>query len=145
MSNRLTKEWTPDLKGAYGTRGEIARAAEIAVIALLRDRGFEVIDHENDYNAQISGVDISVKMGKRWYRCDIKANLHDGIFIVEQRYKGKKGWLYKTGTDFMLHYDTANKDLIGYNISAMRKYVEMEGRKGLINTKYSDHDFIIKL
>ena len=52
MADRLTNEWTPDLKSAFGEYGVIGEQGEVIVPKYLIDQGAEVYVYPDSYEAQ---------------------------------------------------------------------------------------------
>ena len=77
MSERLTQEWTKTTEQAYGKTGAKGTIGEHFVANTLKSWGWEIELHEEDYDKQVSGIDITFRNPK-WassYTADIKANL----------------------------------------------------------------------
>lgn len=123
MGERLTSEWTETTEEAFGKNGREGRIGELIVIVEQRSWGWDVTDHGNDRQKQLVGIDITFHNGK-WYRpytADVKANLHNGNFMVEtnidgwlrnSKYKNDRVWHVENTTGWMAWYD--RKDMIKY-------------------------------
>jgi hypothetical protein len=152
MTDRLTDEWTPSLKEAFGERGERGRNGELLVIKFLESTGHEVVDHESDHQSQVRGIDISFKKPhwNRMYTGDCKANLrNDGSFYLEyhvwKNSKRRPGWLFTCKADRVFHVNVAKQWLCYYDLNQLKQriadYNFATPQDGLMLIKYDDSRF----
>lgn len=127
-SGRLTTKWTKTLEEAFGESGRKGRLGEQMLLKYLASTGHEIIDHEQDYNMQLSGIDVSFKKPSwnRFYTGDCKSNLRDdnSFYIEFSKQSGgkkKKGWLFTCKADRIFHVNTKTKRICYYDLSQLRQ------------------------
>lgn len=131
MTNRLTKNWTPTTKEAFGATGHKGRVGELFVLQELRAAGYQTRDLESDYKAQCKGIDLEYwdNTNKIWISVDVKNNLNEyGVFYVYS------DWIVKSESNYTIHVNTETKWCAKYLTKDMQKYW---------NTNYKLHRFRI--
>lgn len=114
-NDRLTPEWTDEIKDAFGGRGEKGARGELIAIDILTNLGFDVSYHPKDKGLQTSGIDLFINK----LPVDVKNNLKTGGDVgVEQ----KK--LFRTKSVFWMHINENNPDdFIIYKVNEMAEWV----------------------
>lgn len=135
MGERLTNEWTPTLEEAYGPSGKKGLEGELFLMEVFKKWGWSATHHEDDYDLQVSGIDITFQNPK-WYKsytCDVKHNMNEyGKFKIyrDTLFKGKSDRIFHVNaeTGWFCWYDRKkmqqefNKDL---------NYMEFGGKNRL--------------
>lgn len=133
MSDRLTSEWTPTAEGAFGQSGKKGRIGELFMIEVLKNKlGWDVVDYEDDYEKQISGIDIGFKKPgwRKYFTGDVKNNQDKyGNFYVY------RDWLFKTKADRIFHVCPESGWLTYYGVPDMKGWCLVNKDK-LVDGKY---------
>lgn len=147
MSERLTQEWTKTAEEAFGATGARGSLGESFVAKTLTSWGWEVELHEEDYDKQISGIDITFRnpSWQRSYTADVKANLDEyGNFYVDT---SPEGWLFKSGksSDRIWHCNPETGWMAWYGRLEMQNHILSLGKQntGLYKIANSDKLYII--
>ena len=144
MSERLTQEWTKTAEQAYGKTGAKGTIGEHFVANTLKSWGWEIELHEEDYDKQVSGIDITFRNPK-WassYTADIKANLDEyGNFFVDT---SSEGWLFKSGktSDRVWHCNPDTGWMAWYGRFEMQKHILSLGKQNTGLYKIANGDKI---
>jgi hypothetical protein len=144
MSERLTQEWTKTAEEAFGVTGARGSIGESFVAKTLTSWGWEVELHEEDYNKQVSGIDITFRnpSWQRSYTADIKANLDEyGSFFVDT---SSDGWLFKSGktSDRIWHCNPETGWMAWYGRFEMQKYILSQNKQNTGLYKITNRDKI---
>lgn len=131
-SGRLTPKWTDTLEEAFGEKGARGREAELFVKKVIESWGWEVIDHEQDYQKQIAGIDLSIRKPSwsNFYDVDVKANMNEyGTFWIEV---SPTGWLFnpKKKNHRVWHVNVDTGWMAWYDREKMKVFIEDSGLKG---------------
>ena len=133
MSDRLTSEWTPTAEGAFGQSGKKGRIGELFMMEVLKNKlGYDVVDYEDDYEKQISGIDIGFKSPawRKYYTGDVKNNQDKyGNFYVY------RDWLFKTKADRIFHVCPESGWITYYGVPHMKNWCSYNKDK-LVDGKY---------
>ena len=133
MSDRLTSEWTPTAEGAFGQSGKKGRIGELFMMEVLKTQfGYDVVDYEDDYEKQISGIDIGFKSPawRKMYTGDVKNNQDKyGNFYVYP------DWLFITKADRIFHVCPESGWLTYYGVPHMKDWCSYNKDK-LVDGKY---------
>ena len=144
MSERLTQEWTKTAEEAFGPTGARGALGEEFVARTLASWGWEVELHEEDYDKQVSGIDITFRNPSwmRSYTADVKTNLDDyGNFFVDT---SSDGWLFKSGktSDRIWHCNPETGWMAWYGRFEMQKHILIQGRQNTGLYKIANRDII---
>lgn len=138
MSERITSAWTKTTAEAFGDNEKVrlGRAGELAVLHEVSSwEGWEVLDHEQDYNLQLQGVDISIKKPtwQRFYTVDVKTGgsyLDSyGTIAVDVT---EDGWLFnsKKTSDRIWHVNLNTGWMAWYDRKDMIKHIRENVKPG---------------
>lgn len=125
--SRITNKWTPDLKQAFGDTPHIRKAiaGEELWESFARKTYEMVINHKSDRTKQIEGADFTIKKSNWRFpiTVDVKTNLNNGIFFVENT---SNGWLRNKNkqTVRIVHLDIIEGWIIEYDRLLMIKYLD---------------------
>lgn len=123
MSNRLTSKWTRTAEQAFGSTGSKGRKGEEFVMQQLDKAGVEYYDHENDFQKQRYGIDITYKAEDGSERTmDVKSNLND-----RDEFAVYADWLGKSKADYVVHVNPKTGYVASYRTSHMREYFKGQG------------------
>jgi len=123
MSERITKEWTKDVKGAFGNNPQTQKGmkAEEIVYNYLKSVYDYVEWNVDNSKEQNLGHDFTFKK-KAWknrYTVDVKGNLKDKKFFVYiDEIKNKTN-------NRMLHVEPSTGFAVEYDRSSMVRYIEL--------------------
>lgn len=140
--NRITSEWTSDLISAFGNNSQINRAISGENLwEAFAHRTYDlVINHSSDKEKQIQGIDFTIK--KNHWRIDVtvdvKSNLRDGYFFIEN---DSSGWLRHPNkkTIRIVHVDPDTGWICEYDRKVMIKYLDSKNEpKELIRLSVFD-------
>lgn len=138
MSERLTTAWTKTTAEAFGDNPnvQLGREGELAVLKEVSSWvGWQVLDHEEDYSLQLSGVDISVKKESwsRFYTVDVKTGRsyldEYGTIKIDTK---PDGWLFspKKTSDRVWHVNLDTGWMAWYDRKDMIKYINENIQSG---------------
>lgn len=144
MSERLTAEWTKTAEEAFGETGARGTIGEHFVANTLTSWGWEVELYEEDFDMQVSGIDISFRNPKwaRSYTADIKTNLDEyGNFFVDT---SPNGWLFKSSktSNRIWHCNPQTGWMAWYDRFEMQKYIISQGLENTGLYKIANRDKI---
>jgi len=125
LSNRLTKDWTKTTELAYGYTGKVGRTGEQWLAEILKERGYDVFDHEESHQQQVQGIDLTINglNLSRPYTIDVKSNIKDdGTFFIEV---SEKGWLRNPQkiSDCIWHVNPNTKQTARYSRKKMKTFI----------------------
>ena len=130
MGDRITSKWTANTIEAFGDNPNVrlGRAGEVAVLTEVNSwPGWEALDHEESYELQLQGIDISVKKESwsRFYTVDVKTgrsyldeygtiklDLAEDGWLMSPKKTSDRVWHVNLDTGWMAWYD--RKDMIKY-------------------------------
>lgn len=149
MSERLTTAWTPDLIGAFGNNPTVimGREGELTVLKEVASwKEFEVLDHEQDKEKQLQGIDISIKKSNwsRFYTVDVKTGRsyldEYGTIKINAT---KDGWLFNKNktSDRIWHVNLNTKWMAWYDRKQMQEFVR--GETGILENNAEESHCII--
>lgn len=93
----------------------------------LYNQQIDVIDYEQDYDHQLSGVDIQVSD----HTIDVKANLNNGVFYIEV---GGLGWLFNPAkiSEIIVHVDISTEEIIWYYRAVAQSKIRCNNQRTLV-------------
>lgn len=125
MGERLTQEWTKTAEEAFGATGARGSIGEQFVFNAIRSWGWFAELFEDDYQAQVTGIDIAFQNPSwaRPYTADIKANMDEsGSFYVDT---DMNGWLFNANkiSDRIWHCNPRTGWMAWYGRREMQEYI----------------------
>lgn len=132
MGDRITSKWTSNTIEAFGDTPSVrlGRAGEVAVLNEVKSwPGWQALDHEESYDLQLQGIDISVKKDSwsRFYTVDIKTgNSYLDKFGNIKIDVTPDGWLFskKKTSDRIWHVNLDTGWMAWYDRNDMKKFIE---------------------
>lgn len=121
INSRRTPEWTPNSEGAFGARGTKGDRGELKGKLLLESLGFDdVIHYPDDWDRQLQGHDLVIRINEIEYPVDVKNNLNQKFDV----YIDQKA-ISKSQATYWLHInDNDPDDWVIYKVTAMREYLK---------------------